>query len=81
MSAHLCELVLPHGLAREVPELESIEVEVVELLPTGGQVTDVYGKELDFSLGRTLENNKGVIVSNGRLHDRVIGAVKDVLGL
>ena len=47
----------------------------------GGQVTDVYGNELDFSLGRTLENNKGVIVSNGRLHDRVIGAVKEVLGL
>jgi 3'(2'), 5'-bisphosphate nucleotidase len=47
----------------------------------GGRVTDVNGKDLDFSLGRTLEKNKGVIVTNGRLHDRVIAAVKVVLDL
>ncbi len=45
----------------------------------GGRVTDVNGDELDFSLGRTLKNNKGVVVTNGRLHDRVIDAVKQVL--
>jgi 3'(2'), 5'-bisphosphate nucleotidase len=47
----------------------------------GGRVTDVNGNDLDFSLGRTLKKNKGVIVSNGRLHDRVVAAVKDVLKL
>ncbi|RMH70641.1 MAG: 3'(2'),5'-bisphosphate nucleotidase [Gemmatimonadetes bacterium] len=45
----------------------------------GGQVSDVDGKPLDFSHGRKLTQNTGVIVTNGRLHDRVIAAVKQVL--
>lgn len=47
----------------------------------GGVVTDVYGKKLDFSKGRTLSENKGVIVSNGQFHDEVLVAVREVLGL
>jgi 3'(2'), 5'-bisphosphate nucleotidase len=47
----------------------------------GGRVSDVRGKELDFSIGRTLRDNKGVIVTNGHVHDRVLGAVGEVLGL
>ena len=47
----------------------------------GGRVTDVRGRDLDFSLGRTLRDNKGVVVTNGRMHDRVIEVVRDVLGL
>ena len=47
----------------------------------GGTVTDCYGKPLDFSLGRRLESNKGVIVTNGPLHTEVVQTVRDVLGL
>ncbi|MEM1070703.1 MAG: 3'(2'),5'-bisphosphate nucleotidase, partial [Planctomycetota bacterium] len=47
----------------------------------GGQVSDVRGEPLDFSLGRTLKNNKGVVATNGHLHDQVIKAVREVLGL
>ena len=47
----------------------------------GGRVTDVRGDELDFSIGRTLRDNLGVIVTNGRLHDRVVDAVRSVLGV
>ena len=47
----------------------------------GGKVTDVMGRDLDFSLGRTLRNNSGVIVTNGVLHDPVIAAVREVLGV
>ena len=47
----------------------------------GGRVTDVRGEPLDFSLGRTLKNNLGVVVTNGKLHDRVIAAVRQVLGV
>jgi len=47
----------------------------------GGQVTDVRGSPLDFSLGRTLRANKGVVATNGRLHARVIDAVRSVLGV
>jgi 3'(2'), 5'-bisphosphate nucleotidase len=45
----------------------------------GGTVTDVTGKPLDFSLGRGLEANKGVVVTNGAFHDEVISAVRAVL--
>ncbi len=47
----------------------------------GGRVTDVCGAELDFSLGRTLSDNLGVIVTNALVHDRVVAAVRLVLGL
>jgi len=45
----------------------------------GGRVTDVTGAPLDFSLGRGLANNKGVVVTNGLLHDPVVSAVRSVL--
>lgn len=48
---------------------------VVIVEEAGGKVTDVIGKKLDFSQGRTLKNNKGVIVTNGLLHDAVLGEV------
>jgi 3'(2'), 5'-bisphosphate nucleotidase len=51
------------------------------VLEAGGRVSDVRGRELNFSLGRTLVENVGVVVTNGRVHDAVIRAVRDVLGL
>jgi 3'(2'), 5'-bisphosphate nucleotidase len=47
----------------------------------GGQVTDVVGKRLDFSIGRTLQANKGVIAAPKDVHGKVIEVVKEVLGL
>jgi 3'(2'), 5'-bisphosphate nucleotidase len=44
----------------------------------GGVVTDIAGQPLDFRHGRELAINRGVIVTNGRLHERVIEAVKAV---
>lgn len=46
----------------------------------GGEVTDVEGKRLDFSQGRTLKANKGVIAAPKSVHGEVIEAVKSVLG-
>ncbi|NLX21013.1 MAG: 3'(2'),5'-bisphosphate nucleotidase [Phycisphaerae bacterium] len=46
----------------------------------GGQVSDIHGRPLDFSLGRTLRDNKGVIATNRLLHDTVIGAAQKVSG-
>ena len=43
----------------------------------GGKVTDMYGKPLDFSQGAKLVDNRGVIVSNGLIHDRVLAALQD----
>ena len=45
----------------------------------GGQVTDVEGNRLDFSIGRTLKANKGVIAAPKDVHKHVIEAVKEVL--
>jgi 3'(2'), 5'-bisphosphate nucleotidase len=45
----------------------------------GGSVTDTRGTPLDFSIGRTLKNNKGVVATNGKVHDQVIAAVMQVL--
>lgn len=45
----------------------------------GGIVSDMNGKPLDFSQGRTLSANKGVIASPAHLHDEVIKAVKQAL--
>lgn len=41
----------------------------------GGHVTDHAGRALDFSRGSRLEANRGIVVTNGRLHDRVLDAV------
>lgn len=43
----------------------------------GGRVTDITGKPLDWTHGRELAANRGVIVSNGRLHDAVIAAITE----
>jgi 3'(2'), 5'-bisphosphate nucleotidase len=42
----------------------------------GGRVTDIDGKPLDFSLGKTLAANRGVIASNGAFHDEIVEAVR-----
>jgi 3'(2'), 5'-bisphosphate nucleotidase len=44
----------------------------------GGKVTDMVGKPLDFSLGRRLSNNRGVVVTNGQLHDLVLRACAEI---
>ncbi len=44
----------------------------------GGRVTDVDGKPLDFTHGRTLDANCGVVATCGPIHDEVIEAVKRV---
>jgi len=44
----------------------------------GGMVTDIDGKPLDFSLGKTLENNRGIVASNGTLHPAILEAIQKV---
>jgi 3'(2'), 5'-bisphosphate nucleotidase len=45
----------------------------------GGQVTDSLGKRLDFSKGRTLSENKGVVAAPAAVHGKVLNVVKEVL--
>ena len=44
----------------------------------GGRITDLDGKPLDFSHGRTLAKNRGILATNGHLHDAVLaGAARN----
>jgi 3'(2'), 5'-bisphosphate nucleotidase len=44
----------------------------------GGKVTDLDGKTLDFSQGRTLKENRGICASNGLLHKEALEALRTV---
>ena len=42
----------------------------------GGKATDINGDELDFSVGKKLNNNRGVVVTNGPMHDEIIQLIR-----
>jgi 3'(2'), 5'-bisphosphate nucleotidase len=44
----------------------------------GGRVSDLDGKPLDFSRGRGLERNRGVLATNGHLHDALLAGLRSV---
>lgn len=46
----------------------------------GGKVTDVYGKDINFGLGRKLTSNWGMLASREGVHERLLTAVSEVLG-
>ena len=45
----------------------------------GGRITDLFGKPLDFTAGKTLANNRGVMASNGHLHEAALAALREAL--
>ena len=46
----------------------------------GGKVTDIHGQPLNFACGRSLSENRGVVATNGSLHEGIIAAIRE-LGL
>ena len=44
----------------------------------GGKITDLDGNLLDFTQGRTLSKNRGVLATNGFLHNAALEAIKSV---
>ncbi|MCK9458117.1 MAG: 3'(2'),5'-bisphosphate nucleotidase [Proteobacteria bacterium] len=44
----------------------------------GGKVTDVMGHPIDLTCGRALEKNRGIVASNGALHEALLGAIRDL---
>lgn len=46
------------------------------LQEAGGRITDLDGKPLDFSQGRTLKENRGICATNGLLHEVALEALK-----
>ena len=46
----------------------------------GAFVTDIFGHALDFSQGRGLEKNKGIVCAPARVHGKLIAAI-EALGI
>jgi HAL2 family 3'(2'),5'-bisphosphate nucleotidase len=44
----------------------------------GGRITDLDGKRLDFSHGRTLAKNRGILGTNGLLHEAVLAGLRSI---
>ncbi len=44
----------------------------------GGRISDLDGQPLDFTVGRTLARNRGVVASNGHLHTAALQALRQV---
>lgn len=44
----------------------------------GGRVTDLDGNPLDFAHGRTLATNRGVLATNGKLHDAILHGLAQI---
>ena len=46
----------------------------------GGRMTDLTGRPFDFSTGRRMVQNDGVLATNGALHEAVLGALARGMG-
>ncbi|KAG6009447.1 hypothetical protein E4U21_002362 [Claviceps maximensis] len=46
---------------------------------TGGKITDVMGRDIDLTAGRTMSANFGFVAAPRHLHDRVLSVVREVL--
>ena len=47
----------------------------------GGRVSDLDGRPLDFSGGRLLGTHRGIVCTNGAIHDQVLVACRAELGI
>ncbi|MDZ7721340.1 MAG: inositol monophosphatase family protein [candidate division KSB1 bacterium] len=44
----------------------------------GGTVSDIFGTPLNFGLGQTLKDNKGIVVTNGIFHNQTIETIERI---
>jgi HAL2 family 3'(2'),5'-bisphosphate nucleotidase len=44
----------------------------------GGSISDLAGQRLDFTTGRSLQNNRGILASNGRYHPLALHALSAI---
>lgn len=72
-------LYLRHSLSEYREKVWDHAAGVLITEEAGGRVTDVWGKPLDFSQGRVLSANQGIMATNGLFHDRALAAVREVL--
>jgi 3'(2'), 5'-bisphosphate nucleotidase len=74
-------LYLRHSLSKTyIEKVWDHAAGVIVTEEAGGRVTDVHGQPLDFTAGRQLERNTGIVASNRLIHDRVLAAIASRLG-
>jgi 3'(2'), 5'-bisphosphate nucleotidase len=75
------DLYLRYSIKPYVEKVWDHAAGVLVIEEAGGRVTDILGQPLDFSCGRELSRNKGIIATNRVIHDRVLTAVRKMLKL
>jgi 3'(2'), 5'-bisphosphate nucleotidase len=70
-------LRLPHGGYRENVWDHAAGSLIVE--EAGGRVSDVDGRPLDFTTGRRMTANRGIVATAASVHDEVLAAVRSVV--
>jgi 3'(2'), 5'-bisphosphate nucleotidase len=45
----------------------------------GGRITDLFGKSLDFTQGRTLAGNHGILATNGLVHEKALHILAELM--
>lgn len=68
----------PHANPNYKEKLWDIAAGAIIVEEAGGQVSDLDGKPLDYSIGRLLANNRGVIATNGKLHETFLRALEQI---
>ncbi len=51
---------------------------IIMVEEAGGTVTDMHGQSLDLLQGRRMTSNRGIVATNGTLHDRVMEIIRAV---
>ena len=71
------------GMAVAVLDLDEAACQpvVAEIGAAGGRVSDLDGRPLEVSAGRYLARSRGIVATNGHLHEAVLAACREVLGL
>jgi 3'(2'), 5'-bisphosphate nucleotidase len=71
--------VLLRLISPKMPDYkERIWDQSIVIEEAGGRITDLDGKSLDFSHGRTLATNRGIVATNGLLHDALLAGLRAV---
>lgn len=51
---------------------------IIVVEEAGGKVTDMHGQSLNLSEGRRMTSNRGIVATNGKLHERVLEIIRTV---
>ncbi len=70
----------PHDRPSYKEKLWDVAAGLLVVEEAGGRATDLDGRTLDLMTGRELHRNRGILISNGRLHEAALGAVRAALG-